>query len=122
MSTIDIDNPKHTVIEELNFPRVGDIIEWVNLLEVWAHDKWVDEGGPYFGISRWEEKMVKMGLVIEESVVEDMWHWTVWCWKDAQFYHISSTTDKTRIVSRAPIEEKNDTLLSFYQRKNKITL
>lgn len=122
MSRIEIDNPKKTIIEQLNFPRVGDIIEWVNLLEVWAHDKWVDEGGPYFGISKWNDKMVKMGLVIEESVIEDMWHWTVWSWKDSHFYHISSTTDQTRIVSRAPIEKEKDSILYFYQRKNKTTL
>ena len=120
MSIIEIDNPKKTIIEQLKFPRVGDIIEWVNLLDVWASDKWVEEGGPYFDISNSDKSMVKMGLVVEESVVEDMWHWTVWCWKDTQFYHISSTTDQTRIISRAPIEPSKDSLLTFYQRKNKI--
>jgi len=120
MSIHEIDDPKKTLIEQLQFPRVGDIIEWVNLLDVWASDKWVDEGGPYFGIAEWEKKMVKMGLVIEETVVEDMWHWTVWSWHENKFFHISSTTDQTRIISRAPIDPNSDTLLSFYQRKNKI--
>ena len=58
---IRTDKDNTTLEEKLKFPRVGDLIEWVNLLEVWASDKWVEEGGPYFGISRWEEKMVRWG-------------------------------------------------------------
>ncbi len=113
---MDIDKPYNTLEEELNFPRVGDIIEWVNLLEVWAHDKWVDEGGPYFGISKWQKDVVKMGLVIEESVVEGIFHWTVWSWVTRSFYHISSTTDQTRVISRGNMED-NSSVLSFFIRK-----
>ena len=110
------DSPYNTLEEELNFPRVGDIIEWVNLLEVWAHDKWVDEGGPYFGISKWEKDVVKMGLVIEESIIEGIFHWSVWCWSKSETFHISSTTDQIRIISRAKANEE-ETVLGFYKRK-----
>ena len=113
---MEIDNPYNTLEEQLNFPRVGDIIEWVNLLEVWAHDKWVDEGGPYFGISKWEKDVVKMGLVIEESIVEGVFHWTVWSWVTHCFYHISSTTDQTRVLSRGNMED-NHSVLGFFTRK-----
>ena len=113
---MDRDTPYNTLEEQLNFPRVGDIIEWVNLLEVWANDKWVEEGGPYFGISKWERDLVKMGLVIEESIVEGIFHWTVWAWSTSEMFHISSTTDQTRVISRAKAKEDN-TLLGFFNRK-----
>lgn len=114
---MDIDAPTQSLEEQLKFPKVGDLIEWVNLLEVWANDKWVDEGGPYFGIDKWNAEMIKMGIVIEESVVEDVFHWTVWSWQHSCNFHISSTTDKIRILSRA--QDEFDTILQFYIRKNK---
>tara|TARA_B100000927_G_C16186871_1_gene357712 strand:+ start:180 stop:533 length:354 start_codon:yes stop_codon:yes gene_type:complete len=114
---IRIDKDNTTLEEKLKFPRVGDIIEWVNLLEVWASDKWVEDGGPYFGISQWEDGMVKAGIVIEESIVEDIFHWTVWSWKLNKCFHLSSTTDKTRVISRCKEQDKH--ILSFYLRKQK---
>ena len=113
---MDTDTPIQSLEEQLRFPKVGDLIEWVNLLEVWANDKWVDEGGPYFGIHEWNADMIKMGIVIEESVVEDVFHWTVWSWHHSCNFHISSTTDKIRILSRA--QDELDTILQFYIRKN----
>lgn len=110
------ERPYNTLEQQLNFPRVGDIVEWVNLLEVWANDKWVDEGGPYFGISKWEKDVVKMGLVIEESIVEGIFHWTVWCWSNSTMFHISSTTDQIRVISRSKTDE-DDTVLGFFKRK-----
>jgi hypothetical protein len=69
-----MDNREEVI--DLSFPKVGDIIQWVNLLEVWSNDNWVDDGGPYF-------------------------HWSVWDWKESKFYHVSSTTDEIRILSRS---------------------
>lgn len=57
-----------------------------------------------------------MGFVIEESIVDDVFHWSVWCWSISQTFHISSTTDKIRIISRAKAEEDN-TVLGFFKRK-----
>lgn len=85
---------------DLGFPQVGDLIQWVNLLEVWSNDSWVDDGGPYFNIEKWEAKLVRTGVVTERSIVEGIFHWSVWNWADSRFYHVSSTTDEIRIISR----------------------
>jgi len=114
---VRIDESGTTLEEKLKLPKVGDLIEWVNLLEVWSNDTWVDEGGPYFGIARWEDDMVKAGIVLEESIIEDIFHWTVWSWKLKKCFHISSTTDKTRVLSRCNHEDKH--ILNFYLRKQK---
>lgn len=96
-----------------SFPRVGDLVEWVNLLEVWSNDKWVDDGGPYFDVAKWNAKLVRRGLVIEMSLVENILHWSVWDFNNCKTYHISSTTDCIRILSRC----EEPTLLGFYMRK-----
>ncbi len=114
---IQVDKDNLTLEEKLKLPKVGDLIEWVNLLEVWSSDRWVDEGGPYFGIAQWEDEMVKTGIVIEESIIEDIFHWTVWSWKLKKCFHISSTTDKIRIISRC--KEQDNHILNFYLRKQK---
>jgi hypothetical protein len=85
---------------DLGFPKVGDLIQWVNLLEVWSNDSWVDDGGPYFNIEKWEAKLVRTGIVIERSIEEGIFHWSVWDWNNSKFYHVSSTTDEIRILSR----------------------
>lgn len=99
--SIDIDTPTHTQKESLAFPKVGDLVEWVNMLEVWASDSWVDQGGPYFDIANWDESMVRMGIVIEESIVDGIFHWTIWSWQLSKTFHASSTSDKIRIISDA---------------------
>lgn len=86
----------------LRFPKVGDLIQWVNLLEVWSNDSWVDDGGPYFDIGKWEAELVRTGIVIEQTIEEGIFHWSVWDWANARFYHVSSTTDEIRILSRSP--------------------
>jgi hypothetical protein len=99
---IEIDKRQLSPKEELEFPKVGDLVEWVNIMEVWASDKWVDEGGPYFDIAKWEDSMVRLGIVIEESIVEGIFHWTIWSWQLNKTFHASSTSDKIRIISRSP--------------------
>jgi len=94
-----MDNKEEVV--DLSFPKVGDIIQWVNLLEVWSNDNWVDDGGPYFNIEKWNADLVRTGVVIERQIVENIFHWSVWDWKDSKFYHVSSTTDEIRILSRS---------------------
>ena len=116
---MEIDRPKQTLEEQLKFPKVGDLIEWVNLLEVWSNDKWVDSGGPYFDIEDWNADMIKMGIVIEEAVVEDIFHWTVWSWRGLTCWHISSTTDKVRGLSSSS-DNSVSPILHFFARKNKI--
>jgi len=81
-------------------PNVGDIVEWVNLLEVWSNDKWVDDGGPYFDIKNWEDDLVRTGLVIEESLIDEVWYWTVWQWGTGRCYCITNETEQIRILSR----------------------
>lgn len=93
---IEIDTPTK---EPIHLPRVGDLVEWVNIMEVWASDKWVDEGGPYFDIAKWDENMVRTGIVIEQSIIEGIFHWTIWSWKLNKMFHTSSTSDKIRILS-----------------------
>ena len=116
---MEIDKPKQTLEEQLKFPKVGDLIEWVNLLEVWSNDRWVDSGGPYFGIEEWNAEMIKVGVVIEESVVEDVFHWTVWSWRGLTCWHISSTTDNVRVLSSAS-DNSESCVQDFFARKNKI--
>lgn len=99
---IEIDEHKLSPKEELEFPKIGDLVEWVNIMEVWASDRWVDEGGPYFDIAKWEDGMVRVGIVIEESIVEGVFHWTIWSWQLNKTFHASSTSDKIRIISRSP--------------------
>ena len=96
-----------------SFPRVGDLVEWVNLLEVWSNDKWVDDGGPYFDVAKWNASLVRKGMIIEISLVEDIFHWSVWDFKHNKIHHISSTTDCIRVLSRC----EEPTLLGFYMRK-----
>lgn len=114
---IRVGKDNSTLEEKLKFPKVGDLIEWVNLLEVWSNDRWVDEGGPYFGIARWEDEAVKAGIVIEESIVEGIFHWTVWSWKLGKCFHISSTSDKIRVLSRCRPDKHP--VLSFYLNTEK---
>tara|TARA_Y100000004_G_C8912434_1_gene411539 strand:- start:130 stop:465 length:336 start_codon:yes stop_codon:yes gene_type:complete len=80
-------------------PYVGDMIEWVNLLEVWANDQWVDDGGPYFDIKSWDNTLVRKGIIIEGSIVEDVWYWTVWQWQTGDMFCVSDETDQIRIIS-----------------------
>lgn len=103
LTMIELDRPQSDPKNELEFPRVGDLVEWVNIMEVWASDKWVDEGGPYFDVGKWEADMVRVGIVIEESIVEGIFHWTIWSWKLNATFHASSTSDKIRILSRTAV-------------------
>lgn len=92
----------NTISPHLRFPKVGDLIQWVNLLEVWSNDNWVDDGGPYFNIEQWNAELVRTGIVIEQNIVEGIFHWSVWDWNNSVSYHVSSTTDEIRIISRCP--------------------
>ena len=80
-------------------PKVGDLIEWVNLLEVWANDKWVDDGGPYFDIKNWNDKLVRRGVILEESDIEGVKYWSVWHWFSGEYFCVSDETDQIRILS-----------------------
>ena len=88
--------------EDLRFPKLGDLIQWVNLLEVWSNDNWVDDGGPSFNIEKWNAELVRTGIVIEQTIEEGVFHWSVWDWASSKIYHVSSTTDEIRILSRSP--------------------
>ena len=80
-------------------PSIGDIVEWVNLLEVWADDKWVDAGSPYFDIKNWDDTLVRKGIIIEESLVDEVWYWTVWQWSTGVCHCITNETEQVRILS-----------------------
>ena len=85
-------------------PVIGDMIEWVNLLEVWSNDSWVDDGGPYFDIKFWDNDLVRRGIIIEGSLLDDVWYWTVWRWKTGEVFCVSDETDQIRLLSTDSIK------------------
>ncbi len=86
-------------------PVIGDLVEWVNLLEVWSNDAWVDDGGPYFDIQNWDNNLVRRGIIIEGSVIDDTWYWTVWRWETGEVFCVSDETDQIRLLSTCASHE-----------------